>query len=154
MYRDEDDLQLLTELAAVLDRTVEQAGLTPGSYLILRQLAAEREPRSVTAIAGALGARPEEVADLTGRLVRTGWAEVSGGGIQVTEGGRDSVAEVEERANEAMLEYVLERPHTATVYGLVAAMQAGRFTVEDLLAFLAEGPTDADEEEAPEAPPG
>jgi len=31
------------------------------------------------------------------------------------------------------------------VYGLVASMQSGRFTVEDLLAFLAEGPTTDDE---------
>jgi len=36
----------------------------------------------------------------------------------------------------------MERPHTATVYGLVASMQAGRFTVEDLIAFISEGPTD------------
>ena len=35
--------------------------------------------------------------------------------------------------------YVVDRPHTATVYGLVASMQAGRFTVEDLIEFLAEG---------------
>ncbi len=39
-----------------------------------------------------------------------------------------------------MRDYVLERPHTATVYGLVASMQSGRFTVRDLLEFLAEGP--------------
>ena len=45
-------------------------------------------------------------------------------------------------ANEAMRAYVLKRPHTATVYGLVASMQSGRFTVEDLLEFLAQGPTD------------
>ena len=43
-----------------------------------------------------------------------------------------------------MRAYVLERPHTATVYGLVAAMQTGRFTLEDLLAFIAEGPTEED----------
>jgi hypothetical protein len=41
---------------------------------------------------------------------------------------------------------VVDRPHTATVYGLVAAMQGGRFTVEDLLAFLAQGPTADDED--------
>ena len=58
-----------------------------------------------------------------------GWAEVSGAGLQATEGGREGAAELEDRANEAMREYVLERPHTATVYGLVAAMQSGRFTV-------------------------
>jgi len=28
------------------------------------------------------------------------------------------------------------------VYGLVGSMQSGRFTVEDLLEFLAEGPTE------------
>jgi len=33
---------------------------------------------------------------------------------------------------------VLERPHSATIYGLVASMQAGRFTVEDLIEFLME----------------
>jgi hypothetical protein len=41
-----------------------------------------------------------------------------------------------------MRAYVLERPHTATVYGLVAAMQSGRFTVEDLIEFLQEEPED------------
>ena len=45
-----------------------------------------------------------------------------------------------------MRAYVMERPHTATVYGLVAAMQSGRFTVEDLLRFIAEGPSDADDD--------
>ena len=39
----------------------------------------------------------------------------------------------------------MERPHTATVYGLVAAMQSGRFTVEDLLRFIAEGPSAGEE---------
>jgi hypothetical protein len=56
-------------------------------------------------------------------------------------------AALEDRANRAMLDYVMERPHTATVYGLVAAMQSGRFTVEDLLRFVAEGPSDGDEED-------
>ena len=46
----------------------------------------------------------------------------------------------------AMRAYVLERPHTATVYGLVASMQAGRFTVEDLLEMIAQGPSDAEDE--------
>ena len=46
-----------------------------------------------------------------------------------------------------MRAYVMERPHTATVYGLVASMQSGRFTVEDLLEFLAEGPDGEDEED-------
>jgi DNA-binding MarR family transcriptional regulator len=145
VYRDEADLALLTELAVVLDQTVSEAGLSPGSYLILRQLVAADGPLPVTELAERLGAAPEQVAELAGRLVRTGWAEVRGGGIAATEGGREAAAALEERANEAMRAHVLERPHTATVYGLVAAMQTGRFTVEDLLAFIAEGP-DTEEE--------
>jgi hypothetical protein len=140
MYRDEEDLALLAELAGVLDRTVAQAGLTSGSYLILRELVAQEGPQPVTALAERLGATPDEVAELGRRLVHGGWAEVSGAGLRATEGGREGAGELEERANEAMRAYVLERPHTATVYGLVAAMQTGRFTVQDLLDFLAEGP--------------
>ena len=45
-----------------------------------------------------------------------------------------------------MLAYVIERPHTATVVVVVAARQSGRFTVEDLLRFIAEGPSDGDPE--------
>ena len=60
--------------------------------------------------------------------------------------GIETAAALEERANLAMREYVMERPHTATVYGLVAAMQSGRFTVEDLLRFIAEGPGDGDQD--------
>jgi hypothetical protein len=146
VYRDEEDLALLAELAGVLDQTVAQAGLTSGSYLVLRELAASPGPQPVIALAERLGASPDEVADLGGRLVRGGWAEVTGAGIGITEGGRESAAQLEERANEAMRSYVLERPHTATVYGLVAAMQSGRFTVQDLLDFLAEGPSDGDDE--------
>ena len=54
--------------------------------------------------------------------------------------GRARTETVESSANEAMRAHVLERPHSATVYGLVAAMQSGRFTVEDLIEFLEEGP--------------
>jgi hypothetical protein len=147
VYRDEDDLALLAELAGVLDQTVGQAGLSSGTYLILRELVASPEPQAVTEVAARLGADPEEVANLSGRLVRRGWAEVRPNGLVATEGGRDGAVELEERANEAMRAYVLERPHTATVYGLVAAMQTGRFTVTDLLEMIAEGPTAEDEEE-------
>ena len=42
---------------------------------------------------------------------------------------------------------MLDRPHSATIYGLVASMQAGRFTVEDLIEFLLED----DEEDADSA---
>ncbi len=72
-------------------------------------------------------------------------ATVRGSGMEVTETGVAKAATLEEDANEAMRAYVVERPHTATVYGLVASMQSGRFTVEDLLEFLAEGPTADDE---------
>lgn len=151
MYRDEEDLALLAELAGVLDQTVAQAGLSSGSYLVLRELVASPGPQPVTALAQRLEASPDEVAELGGRLVRTGWAQVAGAGLSVTEGGRESAGELEERANEAMRAYVLERPHTATVYGLVAAMQTGRFTVADLLEFLAEG-VEAQEPEPDAAP--
>ncbi len=147
MYRDEDDLALLAELAGVLDQTVAQAGLSSGSYLILRELVAVQEPQPVTALAQRLEATPDEVAELGRRLVHDGWAEVSGAGLKATEGGREGAAELEDRANTAIREYVLARPHTATVYGLVAAMQTGRFTVQDLLDFLAEGPDGEDEED-------
>lgn len=142
MLRSEDDLALLAELAGVLDQIVIDAGLTSGTYLVLRQLARTDGPSAVTTLAADLSADPEEVADMAGRLTGAGLAEVPGGGLRATDAGRTLVAEVEANANQAMRDYVLERPHTATVYGLVASMQSGRFTVEDLLEFLAEGPTD------------
>ena len=61
-------------------------------------------------------------------------------GVEVTETGVERAASLEENANEAMRAYVIERPHTATVYGLVASMQSGRFTVEDLLRVPRRGP--------------
>ena len=142
MYRSEEDLALLAELAGVLDQTVTDAGLTSGTYLVLRQLAAADGPSAITGIAERLGADPNEVAELAGRLAADGLAEIPGGGLRATEAGIARVADLEDTANQAMRDYVLERPHTATVYGLVASMQSGRFTVEDLLEFLAEGPTD------------
>lgn len=142
MYRDEDDLQLLAELAGVLDETVTAAGLSAGSYLVLRELLASPGPNPVTELAARLSAGPDEVADLCGRLVEGDWASARPNGVEVSESGRERAGELEERANQAMRDYVVERPHTATVYGLVASMQSGRFTVEDLLAFLAEGPDD------------
>jgi DNA-binding MarR family transcriptional regulator len=142
VYRSDEDLALLTELAGVLDQTVTDAGLSSGTYLVLRELARSEEPVGVGEIAARLGADPDEVADLGGRLAAAGLADVRGTGVVATDDGRARASELESRANEAMRAYVLERPHTATVYGLVAAMQSGRFTVEDLLAFLAEGPTE------------
>jgi hypothetical protein len=67
-------------------------------------------------------------------------------GVAATDLGRARVTALEDDANTAIRAYVMDRPHTATIYGLVASMQAGRFTIEDLLAFIAEGPTD---DEAP-----
>jgi hypothetical protein len=141
MLRDEGDLELLAELAGVLDQVVTAAGLSPGGYLVLRELVAQPGPNAVTEMARHLNAAPEEVADLCGRLVAHGDAATRPNGVEATDAGRERAATVERDANEAMRAYVVDRPHTATVYGLVAAMQGGRFTVEDLLAFLAEGPT-------------
>jgi hypothetical protein len=142
MYRSDEDLALLAELAGVLDQTVTDAGLSSGTFLVLRRLAAAAGPTAVTGLAEELSADAQEVADMAGRLAGSGLAEVPGGGLRATDAGRALIADIEERANHAMREYVLERPHTATVYGLVASMQSGRFTVDDLLAFLAEGPTE------------
>jgi DNA-binding MarR family transcriptional regulator len=148
MLRDEEDLQLLAELAGVLDATVSDAGLSAGSYLILRDLVANPGPQPVTALAERLEADPGELANLCSRLIDLRMAEAKPNGIAVTERGVERAARIEADANEAMRDYVMNRPHTATVYGLVAAMQSGRFTVEDLLGFLAEGPTTDDEDAA------
>lgn len=145
MYRDEDDLRLMAELAGVLDQTVAAGGLSAGSYLVLRELVAEPGPVAVTEVARRLSASPDEVAGLCGRLVEADLAAARPAGVEASEGGRRAASSIEEDANAAMLAYVLERPHTATVYGLVASMQAGRFTVRDLLEFIAEGPTAEDE---------
>jgi DNA-binding MarR family transcriptional regulator len=145
VYRSDDDLALLAELAGVLDQTVTEYGLSSGTYLVLRQLVRAEGATAITAMAEHLSADSQEVADMAGRLAADGLAEVPGGGLRVTDAGRELVAEVEASANQAMRDYVVERPHTATVYGLVASMQSGRFTVEDLLEFLAEGPTDEHE---------
>lgn len=145
MLRDEDDLQLLAELAGVLDEVVSATGLSAGSYLVLRDLVANPGPNPVTAVAGRLQADPEEVAPLCSRLMDLHMATVTGPGVQVTDTGLGKAASIEADANEAMRAYVMDRPHTATVYGLVASMQSGRFTVEDLLEFLAEGPTASDD---------
>jgi len=144
MYRSDDDIALLTELAGILDQTVAAGGLSPGSYLLLRELtrAGDDAPVPISALAEHFGADGEEVAELVGRLVQDELAAVHPNGVSATELGRIRVAALEQQANSAILAYVMERPHTATVYGLVASMQAGRFTVEDLIAFISEGPTD------------
>ena len=143
MYRDQADLELLAELAGVLDQTVTAAGLSAGQYLVLRELAGDGEPHAVTDLARAMNASPEEVADVSGRLVSAGLAEVRPAGVAATEAGVTRAGTLDQEANEAMREYVLERPHTATVYGLVASMQSGRFTVEDLIEFINESDEEA-----------
>jgi DNA-binding MarR family transcriptional regulator len=148
VYRDEDDLQLLAELAGVLDQIVAAAGLSPGSYLVLRELVAEPGSHGVVAIAERLEASPDEVAALCGRLVQDDLAVARPDGVEATERGREQAARIEEDANVAMREYVLQRPHTATVYGLVASMQAGRFTIEDLLEMIAQGPSTGEEDDS------
>ena len=136
MYRDEDDLQLLAEVAGVLAQVVMDAGLSSGSYLLLRALAAEPDGQSLTALAERFGAEPDEVAAAAKSLSTAGLVDVEGAGVVATGVGRQAVEEIDARGNEAIREYVLDRPHSATVYGLVASMQAGRFTVEDLVDFL------------------
>jgi len=146
MYRDEEDLQLLAEVAGVLDQVVMDAGLSSGSYLLLRSLAADPDGRAITDLAQEFGADPDEVAAAAKSLSTAGLVDVEGAGVVATAVGRQAVEEIDARGNEAIREYVLERPHSATIYGLVASMQAGRFTVEDLIAFLLEG-DDEDEDE-------
>jgi DNA-binding MarR family transcriptional regulator len=146
MYRSDEDLELLAELAGVLDQTVNARGLSAGGYLVLRELARDPATRPVTGLAQTLSAAPDEVADLAGRLVADGLAETRPDGVCASDTGRTRAEELETEANEAMRAYVMQRPHTATVYGLVASMQSGRFTVEDLLEFIAEG-ADTDDDD-------
>jgi len=147
MYRSDDDIALLTELAGILDQTVAARGMSAGTYLLLRELVhvGRGEPVAITVLAEHFGADGDEIADLTARLVQDDLAAIRPNGVSATELGRARAEALEQEANTAIRAYVMERPHTATVYGLVASMQAGRFTVEDLIDFISEGPT------APEA---
>lgn len=142
MYRDEADLELLGELAGVLDETVREAGLSAGTYLVLRELTSDEGPHEITTLSERLAAGPDEVADACGRLVSAGLAETRPNGLVASRKGRARAETVETTANEAMRAHVLERPHSATIYGLVAAMQTGRFTIHDLIEFLNEEPDD------------
>ena len=147
MYRDEDDLQLLAEVAGVLDQVVMEAGLSSGSYLLLRSLAAEPDGKSLTALAAEVQADPDEIATAAKSLSTAGLVDVEGVGVVSTAVGRQALDEINARGNEAIRDYVLDRPHSATVYGLVASMQSGRFTVEDLVEFLlADDDQDEDDE--------
>jgi hypothetical protein len=138
VYRDEDDLQLLAEVAGVLDQVVMDAGLSSGSYLLLRSLAAEPDGISLTGLAQRFRAEPDEIASAAKSLSTAGLVDVEGVGVIATAVGRQAIEEIDSRGNAAIREYVLDRPHSATIYGLVASMQAGRFTVEDLIEFLLE----------------
>jgi hypothetical protein len=146
MYRDEDDLQLLAEVAGVLDQVVMEAGLSSGSYLLLQSLAKEPDGKSLTALAAEFQAEPDDIASAAKSLSTAGLVDVEGVGVVSTAVGRQALEEINARGNEAIREYVLDRPHSATVYGLVASMQSGRFTVEDLVEFLL-----ADDDEDTEA---
>ncbi len=138
MYRDADDLQLLAEVAGVLDQVVMDAGLSSGSYLLLRSLTREPVERPISDLAEEFGADADEIAAAAKALSVAGLVDVEGTGVVATAVGRQAVEEIDATGNEAIRAYVLERPHSATVYGLIASMQAGRFTVEDLIAFLLE----------------
>ncbi len=144
MYRDEDDLQLLAEVAGVLDQVVMDAGLSSGAYLLLRSLAAEPDGESITVLAQRFRAEPDEIASAAKSLTTAGLVDVEGVGVVATAVGRQAIEEIDARGNAAIREYVLDRPHSATIYGLVASMQAGRFTVEDLIEFLLEDEETAD----------
>jgi len=150
MYRDEDDLQLLAEVAGVLDQVVMEAGLSSGSYLLLQSLAKEPDGKSLTALAAEFQAEPDDIASAAKSLSTAGLVDVEGVGVVSTAVGRQALEEINARGNAAIREYVLDRPHSATVYGLVASMQSGRFTVEDLVEFLLADDDDA-EAEADEA---
>jgi hypothetical protein len=146
VYRDEDDLQLLAEVAGVLDQVVMDAGLSSGAYLLLRSLAAEPDGISLTDLAQRFRAEPDEIASAAKSLSTAGLVDVEGVGVIATAVGRQAIEEIDSRGNAAIREYVLDRPHSATIYGLVASMQAGRFTVEDLIEFLLEDEEDEDED--------
>ena len=148
MYRDEDDLQLLAEVAGVLDQVVMEAGLSSGAYLLLQSLAAEPDGKSLTALAAEFQADPEEIASAAKSLATAGLVDVEGTGVVSTAVGRQALEEINARGNEAIRAYVLDRPHSATVYGLVASMQSGRFTVEDLVEFLLADDDQDDDDEA------
>jgi DNA-binding MarR family transcriptional regulator len=147
VYRDEDDLQLLAEVAGVLDQVVMDAGLSSGAYLLLRSLAAEPDGISLTDLAQRFRAEPDEIASAAKSLSTAGLVDVEGVGVIATAVGRQAIEEIDSLGNDAIREYVLDRPHSATIYGLVASMQAGRFTVEDLIEFLLEDDEDEDEDE-------
>ena len=132
----------------MLDQTINDAGLSSGTYLVLRQLAKAGKPMGVSAMAMVLEAEPEEVAELTRRLADANWVTVRGQGVEILPYVAKRMEELDAQATEAMREHVLDRAHSPTVYGLVAAMQGGRFTVDDLLEFINEDP-DADEDEMP-----
>jgi len=142
VYRSPDDIALLTELAGVLDETVSQNGLSAGTYLVLRQLVRAGKPMGISALSMVLEAEPDEVAEMARRLSSGGWAQVRGPGVEATPLAVDLLTRIDDAAATAMRAHVLETPHSPTVYGLVAAMQTGRFTVDDLLEFIAEGPTE------------
>ena len=146
MYRSPDDIALLTELAGVLDETIADAHLTSGMYLILREVVRSDVPVPIGDLAERFGADKDQVAQLCSHLALEELLVVRGTGMERTPVAIARVNDIEQRANEAIRAFVLDRPHSPTVYGLVAAMQSGRFTVNDLIDFI-DG-TDEDDDTA------
>ncbi len=145
MYRSPDDIALLTELAGVLDETIADAHLTSGMYLILREVVKSDVPVPIGDLAERFEADKDQVAQLCSRLAIDELLVVRGTGMERTPIAIARVNDIEHRANEAMRAFVLDRPHSPTVYGLVAAMQTGRFTVSDLIDFINTGADEDDD---------
>lgn len=140
MYRSEDDIALLTEFLGVLDQAVAANGLSAGTYLVLRGVDDAGGPVPVTQLAETLSADGEDVAAMLRRLSDDGLVDVKPNGVAITDAGTEKRHATDDAADAAIRDHVLSVPHTATVYGLVASMRGGRFTVDDLLEFIAEGP--------------
>jgi len=147
VYRSEDDIALLTEFLGVLDQSVAANGLSAGTYLVLRGVDdAGDGPVPVTELAEALGAEGDDVAAMLRRLSDDGLVDVKPNGVAITAAGTQKRRVTDDAADEAIRAHVLSVPHTATVYGLVASMRGGRFTVDDLLEFIAQGPGPGDDQ--------
>ena len=101
MYRDEDDLQLLTELAGVLDQVVIEAGLSSGSCLLLRELAAEPDGRSLAQLAEIFGTDTDEIASAAGSFTTAGITAVEGSNMVATGVGRQVAVQIESDGNVA-----------------------------------------------------
>ncbi len=107
MLRDEDDLQLLAEVAGVLDQVVLGTGLSPGSYLLLRELVANPDGRTITQLAESFEAAPDDVVSAAHALSTAGLSAVEGTGVVATGVGRQLAEKIETDGNAAIRDYVL-----------------------------------------------